>query len=401
MLQINAVVNSGSTGHIAEDIGKLLILKGHESYIAFGRGNRPSTSKIVRIGNVWDTRLHGIKTRLFDRHGFGSEKATLDLLEEIKNIQPDIIHLHNLHGYYLNVEILFNYLKKSQIPVVWTLHDCWPFTGHCTYFDNVNCFKWQNGCYNCPNKGAYPTSWFKDNSNLNYKQKKILFNSVPWISIVSPSQWLADHLSKSFLGGYPISMIRNGIDLGIFYPHNSESIKAKIGIGKKFMLLGVASVWDKRKGLEDFIKLNELISNDMTIVLVGLSQKQLKSLPKSMIGIARTENIEELTEFYSAADVFLNPTWVDNCPITNSEALACGTPVVTYRTGGSPESINDQSGIVVQKGNIHSLYSAIMEIRAKGKSYYSKACIQRASELYNKDIKYQEYIDLYNSLIAD
>ena len=401
VLQINTVVNSGSTGRIAEDIGKLLISQGHESYIAFGRGNRPSTSSLIRIGNLGDIRSHIIKTRLFDRHGLGSENATKKLVEEIERINPDVIHLHNLHGYYLNVEVLFNYLKTSQIPVVWTLHDCWPFTGHCTYFDYVNCFRWQTGCYSCPNKKAYPASWFMDNSKLNYIQKKKLFNSVAMISIVAPSQWLADHVSKSFLGGYPINLIRNGIDLSIFYPRTTGNIKERLGIRNRFMLLGVASVWDRRKGLDDFIQLHKIIDEDSVIVLVGLSPKQIKSLPGGIIGIARTENIEELAEFYSAADVFLNPTWVDNCPITNSESLACGTPVVTYRTGGSPESINEHSGFIVPKGDNYSLYSAAMKIKRKGKIHYSPSCIARALELYNKNVKYQEYIDLYKSLILN
>jgi putative colanic acid biosynthesis glycosyltransferase len=399
VIQINTIVNSGSTGRIAEDIGKLLISQGHESYVAFGRGIRPSASSLIKIGNLGDIRSHVVNTRLFDRHGFGSKNATKKLVEEIERIKPDVIHLHNLHGYYLNIEVLFNYLKTSQIQIVWTLHDCWAFTGHCTYFDYVNCFKWQTECYSCPNKKAYPASWFLDNSKLNYKQKKILFNAVPLISIVAPSQWLVDHVSESFLGGYPINLIRNGIDLGIFYPRYTGKIKERFGIGNRFMLLGVASIWDRRKGLDDFIQLHKMIDNDFVIVLVGLSQKQLKSLPDGMIGIARTENIEELAEFYSAADVFLNPTWVDNCPITNSEALACGTPVVTYRTGGSPEAIDEYTGFVVQKGDIYSLYSAAMEIKKKGKSHYSRSCIARASELYNKDIEYQEYIDLYNSLL--
>ena len=399
ILQINTVVNSGSTGRIAEDIGKILISQGHESYIAFGRGHRPSTSTLIRIENYWGIRLHGAKTRLFDRHGFGSKWGTKKLIQEIAHIKPDIIHLHNLHGYYLNVEILFNYIKPLQIPVIWTLHDCWSFTGHCTYFDNVKCFRWQTGCFSCPNKKAYPKSWFLDNSKLNYKQKKVLFNSIPWISIVVPSEWLGDHVSKSFLGCYPISLIRNGIDLGIFYPRNATTIKDKLGIRNKFMLLGVANTWDKRKGLEDFIQLSKIIDDDSVIVLVGLSKKQLKNLPEGIIGIGRTENIEELAEFYSAADVFLNPTWVDNCPITNSESLACGTPVVTYRTGGSPEAIDEHSGLIVQKGDNYSLYAAALKIKRKGKNHYSPFCIARASELYNKNIKYQEYIDLYKTIL--
>ena len=307
ILQINTVVNSGSTGRIAEDISKLLISKGHESYIAFGRGNSRSTATLIRIGNYSNIRLHGVKTRLLDRHGFGSKWATNKFIQKIADIKPDIIHLHNVHGYYLNVEILFNYLKSFNIPVVWTLHDCWAFTGHCSHFDYVNCFRWETGCFSCPNKKAYPASWFLDNSKLNYKQKNVLFNSVPLISVITPSQWLADYVSKSFLGRYPVSLIRNGIDLGIFYPRNTSIIKKRLGIENKFMVLGVANVWNQRKGLDDFLQLRKIIDDDSVIVLVGLSRKQMKNLPKGVIGISQTENIDELAEFYSAADVFINP----------------------------------------------------------------------------------------------
>jgi putative colanic acid biosynthesis glycosyltransferase len=393
------VVNSGSTGHIAEDIGKMLISKGHESFIAFGSGSHASTSVLIKIGNLFDIWRHGLKTRLLDRHGFGSENATKKFINKIEQLKPDVIHLHNLHGYYINVEVLFNYLKMSQIPVVWTLHDCWAFTGHCTYFDYVNCFRWETGCFSCPNKKIYPASFYLDNSKLNYEQKKILFNSVKRISIVTPSQWLVDHVSKSFLGGYPINMIRNGIDLGIFYQHSTGKIKERLGIENRFMLLGVASDWSRRKGLDDFIRLHKMIENDSVIVLVGLSQKQLSSLPEGIIGILRTENSAELADYYSAADVFLNPTWAETFGMTNSESLACGTPVITYKTGGSPEAIDEKTGIVVPRGDINSLCSAIRKIRENGKSFYSASCISRASELYNMDINYQEYIDLYFSLI--
>jgi glycosyltransferase involved in cell wall biosynthesis len=401
VLQINTVINSSSTGRIAVDIGKLLISNGHESYIASANGNFTNTSEIIKIGNLWDIRWHGLMTRLFDRHGFGSIKATKKLVVEIKRIKPDVIHLHNLHGYYINIEILFNYLKMSKIPVVWTLHDCWAFTGHCTYFDYVNCFRWETGCFSCPNKRAYPASWLWDNSKLNYKQKKNLFNSVPVISIVTPSRWLADYVSKSFLGAFPISLICNGVDLRIFYPRTTGNIKERLGIGNRFMLLGVANVWDKRKGLNDFIQLNKLIGKDLVIVLVGLNKKQLKGLPEGIIGIARTENIDELADLYSAADIFLNPTWAETFGITNAESLACGTPVITYRTGGSPEAINEQTGIVVPRGDINSLYSAILEIRKNGKFHYSSSCVLRAMGFYNMDINYHGYIDLYKSLLQN
>lgn len=399
LLQINSVVNSGSTGKIAEEIGQIATDHLWQSYIAYGRGNRHSKSRLIKIGNNWDIKLHGIYTRLFDKHGFGSEKATLKLIKQIKEIKPDIIHLHNIHGYYINIKALFLFLKTSEIPVIWTLHDCWPFTGHCAYFDYVNCEKWKTVCNNCPQKREYPSSIGFDGSKRNYYLKKELFTSIKNITFVPVSMWLEKIVKQSFLFDSPIQVINNGIDLKTFQPFHDMSIREKYNLKEEFIILGVASVWSQRKGFIDFIKLNKLLDHNYKIILVGLQEKDINKLPEGIIGISKTESKDDLALIYSNADVFVNPTWEDNFPTTNIEALACGTPVITYKTGGSPEAINSETGFVVEKGNINDVFSAIEIIKEKGRNSYITACRQRALKLYNKDDRYFDYLKLYESII--
>lgn len=401
LLQINTSINSGSTGRIAEDIGRIWMESGHESFIAAANTNQPSKSKVIKIGSAHDKYLHGLKTRVFDRHGFGSKSATKSFIHEVEIIDPDIIHLHNLHGYYLNIEVLFNYLKSVQKTVVWTFHDCWPFTGHCSYFDRINCYKWQTACNSCPNKTGYPASWLIDNSKLNYQNKKELFTGLKNLSIVTPSNWLTNHVKNSLLKEYPIYTIHNGIDLEVFNPASTETIRKKYNLQDKQIILGVASIWTARKGLDDFIEISKSLKPNQQIVLVGISAKQQKNLPTNITGILRTENIHELAAIYSLADVFVNPTYVDNFPTTNIEALACGTPVITYNTGGSPEAIDEHTGIVVEKGNINSLYLAIQQVLNNGEAHYSAVCRERAEKYFDKDDRYKDYLHLYHTILKN
>lgn len=400
LLQINTVVNSGSTGRIVEEIGLLAIAYGWKSYIAFGRNDRPSQSTLIKIGTDWDIKLHGLQTRLFDQHGLGSVAATKRLIEQIKAIKPDIIHLHNLHGYYLNIEILFNYLATLTIPIVWTLHDCWPFTGHCSHFDYIGCEKWKTQCYKCPQKSEYPASFGFDRSKKNYDLKKQLFTSVKNLTIVPVSNWLANLVKDSFLAKFPFQVIHNGINTSAFKPVDFSSVLEKYRIENKIILAGVASIWSSRKGLRDFMELAQRLNAIYQIVLVGLTEKQMRQLPQNIIGISRTENVQELAQIYSAADIFINPTWEDNFPTTNLEAMACCTPVISYKTGGSPESIDSNTGIIVKKGSIEELIEAINEIQKKGKEFYSPFCIKRIQQLYDKNNRYKDYINLYKSLIS-
>lgn len=400
IFQINIVANWGSTGRIAEEIGQKVRDNGWNSYIAYGRNAGPSKSHLVKIGDKWDIRLHGLKSRLFDKHGFGSKHATFELIERIKKLSPDIIHLHNIHGYYINIEVLFNYLSIANIPVVWTLHDCWAFTGHCAYFDFAGCNRWKTQCYSCPQKRSYPQSFFTDNSRKNYKDKLRLFNSVKNLTIVPVSNWLEKLVELSFLQNYPQQLIYNGVNLSTFtYQKNIKTMKDKLGVGNRFIILGVASAWGKRKGFDDFINLSKLIDQDSVIVLVGLDKKNKKNLPSNIIGISRTESIKQLAEIYSSADLFINLTYEDNFPTTNLEALACGTPVLTYNTGGSIEAVSIDTGFIVDKGNLSEVINIINTVRKKGKSSYSIACRERAVRLYDKEERYNEYIQLYNKIL--
>ena len=400
LLQINTTLNITSTGRITEDIGTSAMEHGFESYAASRRiGPNGSRSKTIKIGNNLDRYLHGIKTRVLDRHGFGSAAATRELVKKIKQINPDFIGLHNLHGYYLNVEVLFNYLKEVQKPVVWTFHDCWPFTGHCSYFDRVDCKKWKTECHNCPLKTYYPASYGLDNSRNNFHQKKELFTGLKNLTIVTPSHWLKDLVQKSFLKEYPVRVIHNGIDLETFSPR-TEHLPAPVKNVDKKIVLGVASVWDDRKGLQEFLKLAQVLNDEYQVVLAGLSNNQISSLPKEILGIARTENVQQLASLYSAAEAFVNPTFSDNFPTTNIEALACGTPVITYNTGGSPEAVDEITGFVVEKGNIEGIVHSLNTISEKNRQSFTTPCRNRALQHYSKEDRFRDYVDLYGKMLG-
>ncbi|MGG1397349.1 glycosyltransferase [Bacillus salipaludis] len=394
VLQINSVCGVGSTGRIATDIHKILLKKEYESYIAYGRGVAKNCGTAIRIGNNNDIYSHIAKTRAFDKHGFGSKKATKDFIKKIRDVDPDIIHLHNIHGYYINVEMLFDYLKNENKPVIWTLHDCWAFTGHCAYFDYVGCNNWKTQCMNCPEIRSYPASFLRDNSKTNFLNKKRIFNGVNNLTIVTPSKWLADLVNESILREYPVKVINNGIDIDVFQPIDND-FRKRYNLEEKFIILGVASTWDRRKGYKYFNELSNRLQKDEVIILVGLTEKQKEKLPENIIGITKTQNVNELVEIYSTSDVFVNPTMEDNFPTTNIEALACGTPVITFNTGGSVESIDDNCGYIVEKGNVSELYERINDIKNKSKNYYMANCTSRAMELFNKEKRFYEYIELY------
>lgn len=391
VLQINSVCGYGSTGRIAVDLYHTLKQNGHDSMIAYGRGSSPEDVSAIRIGSDWDVMVHGVMSRLTDKHGFYSKRATKELICKIKDYDPDIVHLHNLHGYYLNIEELFHYLAESNKPVIWTLHDCWAFTGHCAYFDFVNCDKWRTQCCNCPQMREYPDSLFVDQSEWNYKKKKEIFTSVKNMTIVTPSTWLANLVKKSFLSSFPVRVINNGIDLDVFKPTPSD-FREKYHLESKYIILGVASVWEQRKGLSYLLDLAHNLNCSFQVVIVGLSKKQMKQLPSNVLGIERTNSVQQLVEVYTAADVFVNPTLEDNFPTTNLEALACGTPVITFDTGGSPECIKDTCGIVTEKGKIKSLIHAVECFEHH--SVLSTNCLNIA-ENYGKNKIFKKYLDIY------
>lgn len=392
LLQINVTANWGSTGRIAEDIGALAMQQGWESHIAYGRKSAGGLSHAVRIGGPVDVGMHLLKTRALDAHGLGSRRATACFIEKIRTISPDIVHLHNIHGYYLNYPLLFDFLKHYGRPVVWTLHDCWAYTGHCAFYDSPACDRWKTGCHDCPQLRSYPASVMADRSCANYRQKKDSFLGVPDLTLVAVSDWAARELSSSFLSGYPIVTIKNGVDLDVF------KIRAHAGraAGAK-MVLGVASVWSDRKGLTDFVELRKLLPPEYEIMLVGLSGRQLRNLPPGIRGLQRTDSSEKLSELYNMADVYVNPTAEDNFPTTNIEALACGTPVVAYDTGGSAEAVGADTGAIVRRGDVAALAREIVKV-CDGRSAFADACRERAVRLYGKAACYQRYLDPYASL---
>ena len=358
VLQINSVCGIRSTGRICTDIADVLTANGHECKIVYGRETVPEKYKkyAVRIGSNTDVKLHALESRLFDNSGFGSKKATNDFIKWVKECDPDVIHLHNIHGYYINIEILFNYLKSCNKRIIWTLHDCWPFTGHCSYFTIVKCEQWKAHCSYCVQKHCYPSSILADHCKSNFERKRALFSGIKDMTLITPSKWLADLVSESFLKKYPVKVIHNGIDLSVFKPTESD-LRKKYGLTDKKVILGVASVWDERKGLDDFIKLLDLLDRQYQIVLIGLSDRQLKKMPDNVIGIKRTDSVTELAQWYTTADVFLNLTYEDNYPTVNLEAQACGTPCITYRTGGSVESVPEEN--IVDAGDISTIKSML------------------------------------------
>lgn len=404
LFQISIEVNSGSVGRIAEQIGQTAISHGWKSYITYARNHLPSRSQTIKIGAKPGIYWHGIMTRLFDRHCLHSTRATRKLIRQIEEIKPDIIQLHHIHGYFLNMKVLFRYLSSINTPVVWVFHDCWAFTGHCAHFDYAGCYKWQTQCSDCIQKKVYPASYLTDRSYKNYTLKKELFNAVPNMTIVPVSEWLGRIVKQSFLQKYPVKIIQNGIDLHTFSPqplHDVENMRKELGIsGNAPVLLGVAGTWDQRKGLDDFIRLSQIIPPDWHIVLVGLTKKQLKLLPANIIGIKRTENVRQLATLYTMSTVFINPTWEDTFPTTNLESMACGTPVITYNTGGSVESVSGETGYVVEKGDIQALKECTSEILKNTKERYKNACLDRATGLYDKNNRFEDYIQLYNNLLG-
>ena len=311
-------------------------------------------------------------------------------LKKVEDYNPDVIHLHNIHGYYINIEILFDYLKRANKKVVWTLHDCWAFTGHCAYFDYVGCNKWQDGCKECPQKNEYPNSLLIDSSEWNFNKKKDIFTGVPDLTIVTPSKWLAGLVKQSFLSEYKVEVINNGIDLNIFKPTKSD-FRERYGLENKFIILGVANVWDRRKGLQYLIDLAEKIDDNYKVIIVGVSEKQKKSLPKNIIGITRTNDVRELVEIYSVADVFVNPTLEDNFPTTNLEALACGTYVITFNSGGSGECLKLGGGKVIN--NSQEIYD---EIKKYNNCSNKNSRIKNQNRYYDNRNTYKYYCNIYD-----
>ena len=391
ILQVNSQVGSGSTGHIVRAINEAAESRGHEAYVAYGRGHSKERNHI-HVGHSLDLALHGAMSLLGDAHGLGSRRATLGLTKKIDRLAPDAIGLHNIHGYYLNYPALFDYLSKTEIPVIWTLHDCWAFTGHCSHFVRFRCQKWQTECSRCPMTNYYPKS-LVDKSTRNFRLKRSNFGALQNLTIVTPSRWLKGMVDKSFLGACLVKVIPNGINLDVFKPFTPSS--------EDKIVIGVANVWSESKGLKDFVELRTMLPSHVRIVLIGLTESQIRKLPEGIDGHARTQNREELARWYSRASVFVNPTYADTFPTTNLEALACGTPVVTYETGGSAEAITDCCGAAVEAGNVHNLADQVLSLLSMSRESLRSNCRKWAEARFDGDQRTSEYIVLYESLVSE
>lgn len=393
LIQINTVCN-GSTGKIMYDIQKKTEELGYETISFYGRRKAFSDLKCEKFGNQISFWFHVIITTIFDKHGCGSYFYTKKIIKRLREENPNIIHLHNIHGYYLNYPLLFKYLKNEyKGKIIWTLHDCWSFTGHCPYFTAVKCEKWKTGCQKCPNKKLYPTSLFLDNSINNYLKKKKLFTGIKNMTIAVPSAWLQKLVENSYLKEYNINIVNNWIDANKFYYCVDEKIFKKYNIPEnKKILLGVASIWDDRKGLKTFIELSTKIDKEYVIVLVGLNSKQISKLPKNIIGIRRTENQNELTKIYSASKVLINPSEEETFSLVTLESLACGTPVIVLNTSAVKELVTESNGIVLNKNEISEYVEAINLIDEK---QFNREKIIEFSSKYNIKNKIKEYIELY------
>ena len=396
--QIN-MIPYGSTGKIMLQIAEMARKHGHEvrtySTVPFDR-NEHAASTPTENHFVWgserENRLHYYLGSALGRNGCFSKKGTTELIADLKLFQPDIVHLHNLHKFCINLPMLFQYLKESNVRTVWTLHDCWAMTGQCPYFTMVKCEKWKSGCERCPQLNVYPRSHI-DNSKWMYAHKKEWFTGVHDMTLVTPSEWLAGLVRQSFLKDYPVQVINNGIDLSVFHPMQSDFRKCNKIADDKYLLLGVAFGWGERKGLDVFIELSKRLSDQYQIVLVGTDSATDAQLPENVISIHKTQNQKELAEIYSAADLFVNPTREENYPTVNMESIACGTPVLTFRTGGSPEIVDDTCGYVVDCDDVDAMEREIRRI-ASNRPYTKDQCLEKAKS-YDMNLKFEEYVKLY------
>lgn len=398
LLLINCDSNWGSTGRITEQIGQLAKLHGWDVAVAYGRESNPSSLTTLYVGSKFDVYEHYFEHKLFDNDGQASRKATFSFLQQLAKFNPDLIHLHNIHDHWLNYKILFKYLAALQIPIVWTQHDCWSFTGGCGHYTVNKCCQWETECHRCSFKrGFLPLI---EQTEKHFKTKKELFNNIDNLVLVPVSNWLGGEIQKSFLKGKRIHRIYNGVDIGVFHTEAS-SIKKKYGIESKKLLIALATAWSEHKGLNDYKELVPILPDDVCLMLVGLNKKQIVDIPTSIIGIERTQDISELVELYSAADIVLNLSYEETFGLTTVEGFACGTPGIVYNSTASPELITPDTGLVVGPGDIKGVAEAVNKILRNGKDYYTKACRERAVKFFNKDDRFADYIKLYEELLNE
>ena len=409
LVEINTVVNN-STGRIMHDIQREADISGMETLSIVGRRHVYTDVPCVKFGNALSFWIHVIWTTLTDRHGLEPVLSVIytgKMVRRIREANPDIIHLHNIHGYYLHYPTLMKYLAyEYKGKIIWTFHDLWPITGHCAYYSAVNCDKWMTGCNHCPNKKRYPVSLGLDGSRKNYEIKKELFTSLSNLTITVPSEWMASQVRQSFMGKYPVEVIHNGIDTAVF-DHNrliadldieSNKCADETAYSDKKILLSVASIWDERKGLKDLVALSDKLSDDYVMVIVGLSKHQISRLPKGVIGITRTENIEELVSLYSRAHIFINPSLEESFSLVTVEALSCGCPCIVLDTSAVAELVNDDNGVVLHSHKPEDYLDAIKSIENRG---YSRESVRATALKYDNKYMLEGYMRLYGEVLRD
>lgn len=401
VLQINAFYGYGSTGRMVAQLMDAQEQAGIEAYAIYGRTESTTNREnVYLIETKREYQFNKLKTHLLGRHGFYSKKATERAILYIEKIKPDVIHLHNIHGHYINIEMLFNYISSHNIPVVWTFHDCWPFTGHCAHFTDVGCEKWKTGCHDCQLQRSYPRSMLFDRSKQNWHDKRSLFLSAPNMKIVTVSNWLKQLVEQSFFKNESIQTIYNWVDCDVFYPReNAEIVKKKLGLEGKSVVLAVASTWTPRKGIDDIIKLSYMMRADMSIVLVGAISGY--ELPKNIISVGAIKDEYTLADYYTMADCFINPSYQETFGLTTAEAMACGTPAVVYRVSACPEVVgdNEQIGMAVSVGQVDELYDAIIElISDEEPEKQEKSAREWALQSFCQTRRIGEYVALYKSL---
>lgn len=395
VLFVNLVYAVGSTGKIITDMMEVLKRSGHDARALYGAGEKSDDPDAVRVSGKPGYYFHNAVSRFTDHAGLYSWAATRKLIREIRAFSPDVIHLHTLHGFYVNYEMLFRFLKQAGVPVIWTLHDCWAFTGHCTHFSQANCTQWQTLCRNCRLLCRYPHCYGRGDVTRNYLRKKAAFTGVKNLTLTTPSQWLADQAAHSFLRDYPCVVVPNGIDRAVFHPRPS-GLRAAYHLQDKKIILGVANAWNARKGLPDMLTLAERLGAAYQIVLIGLTERQLPHIPPNVLGLLRTADRTELAQWYTAADVFVNPTYEETFGLTTVEAQACGTPAVVYATDGCPETLLTEDSVLVAQGDREALVRAVREVAQRG------VCVDdHAADRLDKNRAYEKYIQLYERVCSD
>lgn len=360
LLQINTVATGTSTAAIMTAVDTEARKQGWSTAIAYGRGTIPpgQDTSYYRIGSGLSTALHGLKTRLTDGHGLGSRHATQRLLRFIRQFRPDVIYLHNIHGYYLHFPTLFDFLRRYNGKIIWHLHDCWSLTGHCAFYQSIGCDKWHTGgCDPCPNKHTYPSAW-TSRSGQNFTLKQAAFAGLRNLTLVAVSDYLAGEIKKSFLRDYPIVTIRNGVDTGVFKPSAPKRPKT---------VLGVANIWTHEKGIDDFIRLRQLLPDDYEIILAGRTPNRWMSFRGGKSLIYNNIHLKgyisdslELAELYSSASVYVSLSRQEGFQTSKIEALACGTAVIGYDICGEAEGFTPEVSTFVPAGDIDAIAKAIL-----------------------------------------